>query len=132
MAYNTKQRTKLSDFLRSRGEVHISMREILDFARENGIGTATVYRYLDKLVQDGQLCKFNTDSPEGGACYQWRDADCRFYHFVCTGCGKCFHVDCPQLTKVDAHIREAHDFEVYLEKTVFYGRCAACAGKESR
>ncbi|MBE7062418.1 MAG: transcriptional repressor [Clostridia bacterium] len=132
MAYITKQRTLLSGFLRARGEAHFSMREILDFAHRNGIGTATVYRYLDKLVQDGQLCKFNTDSLESGACYQWRDADCHLYHFVCNECGKCFHIDCPQLKSVNAHIRENHDFEVYLEKTVFRGHCAACAGKESK
>ncbi|MBE7025617.1 MAG: transcriptional repressor [Ruminococcaceae bacterium] len=132
MAYTTKQRTLLSSFLVSHAHSHISMREILDFARENTIGTATVYRYLDKLVQDGQLCKYNIDAPDGGTCFQWRDADCHLYHFVCTDCGKCFHVDCPQLKLVDEHIRENHDFQLHLEKTVFRGHCAVCSERGAK
>ncbi len=131
MAYTTKQRTLLADFLHAHAETHIPMREILDFARSQGIGAATVYRYLDKLVREGQLCKYSTDSQDGGICFQWRDADCHLYHFVCSDCGKCFHVDCPQLRSVDAHIKKNHDFQVYLEKTVFRGRCAGCVGKDA-
>lgn len=126
MAYTTKQRTLLSSFLLSKANEHVSIREILDFARDNAIGTATVYRYLDKLVKDGQLCKYNVDSQEGGTCFQWRDTDCHLYHFVCTDCGKCFHMDCPKLQEVDEHIRAEHAFELHLEKTVFKGHCADC------
>ncbi len=132
MAYTTRQRTQLLDFLRTRAHTHIPMREILDFARAHDIGTATVYRYLDKLIRDGQLCKYNTDAHDGGACFQWREADCRLYHFVCNDCGKCFHVDCPRLGAIDAHITENHAFEVDLAKTIFRGRCASCAGKDTR
>ncbi len=131
MAYTTKQRTLLSEFLQSHAHSHVSMRDILDFSRMHAIGTATVYRYLDKLVQEGKLCKYSTDSHAGDACFQWRDSDCRLYHFVCNDCGKCFHVECPQLQAVHAHISEHHAFQLHLEKTVFRGRCAACAEKES-
>ena len=131
MAYTTKQRVKLARFLEAHKTAHITMREILDFARQEEIGTATVYRYLDSLVQEGKLSKFNTDAREDGACFQWLDAQGAFYHFVCNDCGKCFHVDCPELSALDTHISKEHGFEVNLTKTVFRGRCAACVGKEN-
>lgn len=132
MSYTTKPRTLLHDFLKSRAGVHISMREILDFAGEKGIGTATVYRYLAKLLKEGQLCKYSHGgSDEGGACFQWHDKDARLYHFVCNDCGKCFHLDCSHLDSVDEHIESHHAFSVDLSSTVFRGRCGACAGKEN-
>ncbi len=131
MTYTTKQRTLLSEFLQTHAHAHVSIREILDFARINGIGTATVYRFLDKLIKEGKLCKYTTDSNDGGSCYQWRDADCRFYHFICADCGTCYHVECPQLAAVHAHISEHHAFQIQPEKTVFRGRCAACIEKET-
>lgn len=130
MAYNTRQRTLLFDFLQRHHHSHVSMQEILDFARAHAIGTATVYRYLDKLTRDGQLSKYTTDAAQGGTCFQWRDAACTLYHFVCSDCGKCFHVDCPHIAAIHNHITENHAFEVDLSQTVFRGRCASCAGKE--
>ncbi len=130
MAYTTRQRTLLHTFLKTHS--HVSMREILDFARVEGIGTATVYRYLDKLVQEGLLCKYaHGGTREGGTCFQWHEMDCRLYHFVCNDCGKCFHLDCHHLDKVDEHITAHHAFAVDLSQTVFRGRCERCAGKET-
>ena len=130
MAYNTRQRTLLYSYLSAQPHTHISMEEILAFARKNDIGTATVYRYLDKLIKEGQLCKYETHSQKGGPCFQWHTNDCRLYHFVCNDCGTCFHVECPHLAEIDAHIFKAHGFKADLSKTVFRGKCEACAGKE--
>ncbi len=131
MAYTTRQRTLLHQFLSSHPHSHISMKEILDFARSEGIGTATVYRYLDKLTREGQLCKYNHgSSDEGGSCFQWHDRGCHLYHFICSDCGKCFHLNCNHLGALDEHISAHHAFEVDLSQTVFRGRCANCVGKE--
>lgn len=130
MSYTTKPRSLLLDFLKSRAHTHISMREILDFAREKGIGTATVYRYLAKLSEEGQIYKYSHGgAEEGGACFQWHEKGCTLYHFVCNDCGKCFHLDCSQLDLVDKHIEAHHAFSVDLSRTVFRGRCNACRGK---
>ena len=129
MAYNTRQRTLLYDYLSAQPHTHISTEKILDFARKNDIGTATVYRYLDKLIKEGQLCKYDAHASKGGPCYQWHDPKCRLYHFVCNDCGECFHVECPHLEEMDAHITEAHGFHPDLSLTVFRGKCSACAGK---
>ena len=130
MAYNTRQRTLLQDFLHEKPHSHISMEEILAFAKEHKIGTATVYRYIDKLVKDGHLYKYNFPASKGGACFQWHAPDCNHYHFVCNDCGACFHVECPHLEEFNLHLSEAHGFRADLTRTVFRGQCAACAGKE--
>ncbi len=129
MAYVTRQRTMLHAYLSARPHTHISMDEILDYAEKNDIGTATVYRYLDKLIKEGQLCKYDTHAAKGGPCFQWHKSDCKLYHFVCNDCGECFHVECPHLEKMDAHFSDAHGFKPDLAMTVFRGKCASCAGK---
>ena len=132
MTYTTRQRTLLHQFLSGSPHAHISIREILDFARKEGIGVATVYRYLDKLTREGQLYKYNHGSADdGGTCYQWHDKNCQLYHFICTDCGKCFHLECGHLCALDSHISAQHAFEVDLSQTVFRGRCATCVGKET-
>ncbi|MBQ7036461.1 MAG: transcriptional repressor [Clostridia bacterium] len=131
MSYTTKPRTLLHAYLKNHAHAHISMHEILDFARKEGIGTATVYRYLDKLLKEGFIIKYAHGGTEGGACFQWHEKDCTLYHFVCNDCGKCFHLDCSHLDSVDAHIQAHHAFSVDLSQTVFRGRCKACMGKEN-
>ncbi len=130
MTYNTKQRALLRQFLTENAHAHVTTKEILDYARSEGIGAATVYRYLDKLTREGLLFKFSGDS-DGGACYQWHDSTCRQYHFVCSDCGKCFHVSCTHLSSMHDHFSADHDFEVDLSKTVFCGRCGTCKKKET-
>ena len=127
MAYTTRPRTLLYTFLSEHPHAHISMEEILDFARKHSIGTATVYRYVDALCKEGRLCKYQS---AGSPCFQWHEADCELYHLVCTACGKCIHVSCPELKKMDTHMFEEHAFRLNLPATVFQGHCAAYAEKE--
>ncbi len=130
MPYLTRQRALLYSFLQERAHRHFSVREILDFARKEGIGTATVYRFLEKLTKSGELSRYTMEGADGGTCFGWHDNACALYHFVCNDCGKCYHVDCPQLSSMHTHITESHGFEVDLGQTVFRGRCAVCSGKE--
>lgn len=130
MHYQTKQRALLYSFMRDHAHSHFSMRQILDFAQKEGIGTATVYRFLEKLTKSGELSKYAVEGLDGGTCFGRHDETPALYHFVCNDCGKCYHVDCPHMSSMHTHITENHGFEVDLGKTVFRGRCAACIGKE--
>ena len=130
MQYNTKQRASMDAFLESHAHGHFSMQDILEYARQNKIGTATVYRYLERLLKAGVLSKYVLTGSEGGTCFEYRGTACSLYHFVCNACGKCYHVDCPEIASVGSHINENHGFEVDMAETVFRGKCASCAGKE--
>lgn len=125
--YKTKQKTALLDLFMENGSHHITAAEIVEKLSENGtkIGTATVYRHLDKLVSDGFLKKYITD---GGACYQY-GSDCHgnHFHLKCTKCGTLFHVDCDFLESLAPHILEHHKFKVDNTRTVMYGTCEKCS-----
>ena len=134
--YNTKHKEELMDFLKTIPGRHVTAGEICSCMKEKGgsIGTATVYRQLEKLVSDGTINKYIID--EGtGACYEYiPDSDhCsteNCYHCKCEECGKLIHMSCGEVTGLADHVREHHGFKIDPRRTVFYGICEDCSSKE--
>lgn len=129
--YNTSQKEKLMDFLINNKENHTNVQEISAYLRAEGtpVGTATIYRQLDRLVESGTVRKFVIDG-KTGACYQYIDdkSECReHFHLKCLCCGKLIHLNCGQLMDINNHIAERHGFIVDSSQTVFYGRCVECS-----
>ena len=129
--YNTKQKEKLLDYLISNKDKHTNVQTISSFMAEEGtpLGTATIYRRLDKLVEQGIVRKYVIDG-KTGACYQYigdGNECCRHFHLKCVRCDRLIHIDCDHLSGISRHIFEHHGFQVDSSKTVFYGVCAKCA-----
>ncbi|MBP3248988.1 MAG: transcriptional repressor [Ruminococcus sp.] len=132
--YNTKQKEMLLDFLMTNRSRHTNVAEIGAFLASEGkpLGTATIYRQLDKLVERGVVRKYSFDG-KTGACYQYvEDSDsCReHFHLKCLSCGRLIHLDCQHLMGINQHIAQHHGFHIDPVQTVFYGKCADCAEKE--
>ena len=131
--YRTRQRERILQLLTERRGEHLSAEEVVDLLRREGapVGRATVYRYLERLVEQGSARKYFL---EGGAgcCYQYSGGeDCReHFHLKCTGCGALFHVDCDYLDALERHVFDHHQFIIDNTKTVLYGLCAGCAAKK--
>lgn len=128
--YNTRQKEILLKFLRENSSEHITVQKICNFMNNAGtpMGTATVYRQLDRLVEQGFVRKYLLDG-RSGACYQYTGNNsecCEHYHLKCTSCGKLIHLDCGFLNDINSHILEHHGFVVDNSKTVFYGQCCDC------
>ena len=131
--YNTKQKEKLISFLISNKNKHTNVQEISAYLSAEGtpVGTATIYRQLDKLVESGTVRKYNLDG-KTGACYQYIDgaSQCReHFHLKCLSCGKLIHLDCEHLSGIREHIAEHHGFIIDSSHTVFYGTCSECAAE---
>ena len=129
LGYKTSQKEMLLDFLVKNKEKHTNVQEISAYLRSEGtpVGTATIYRQLDRLVESGNVRKFVIDG-KTGACYQYieNEKECReHFHLKCLSCGKLIHLSCGQLIGINRHIAEHHGF------TVFYGKCAECSAAES-
>ncbi|MCR5075996.1 MAG: transcriptional repressor [Ruminococcus sp.] len=129
--YNTKQKEKLVDFLINNKDKHTTVQEISAYLSTEGspLGTATIYRQLDKLVESGVVRKFVIDG-KTGACYQYieNEHECReHFHLKCIICGKLIHLNCDHLMSINKHIEEHHGFIIDPSQTVFYGRCADCS-----
>ena len=58
-AYRTKQRARILEYLKSNKEMHITADMIIDHFKKvgNPVGKATVYRYLDNLLEENIIRK---------------------------------------------------------------------------
>ncbi|MBP5578516.1 MAG: transcriptional repressor [Ruminococcus sp.] len=132
--YNTKQKEKLLEYLMKNKEKHTNVQEISAYLSAEGssVGVATIYRQLDRLVEQGLVRKYAFDG-KTCACYQYieNEEQCRsHFHLKCLGCGRLIHLDCEHLADITRHIEEEHDFSIDYSQTVFYGRCSDCRGKD--
>lgn len=129
--YTTKQRELILNFLRE-SSTHVTASDIILHLNEQGvnIGTATVYRTLEKFVSQGILRKMIIDE-KSGACYQYIDSMHCFEHFhlKCIKCGRLIHLSCDFLSSLEKHIFEHHSFTISSGKTVIYGTCGDCREK---
>ena len=131
--YKTKHRGELLEYLETVAGKHITVNEICDYFKEKGspIGVATVYRQLEKMVNEGLVSKYVID-PNGPACFEYNPADgteverecC--YHCKCEKCGKLIHLHCDEMEEIQQHLMEHHQFRLNAIRTVFYGICEQC------
>lgn len=134
MAYKTKQREYILAFLQNSAGRHITVAELVRHLQDNEtpVGTATVYRTLEQLVEEGIVRKYVLDG-KSSACYQFLSGEphacTEHFHLKCTQCGQLFHVSCDYLNQLGEHLLEHHGFVIDHTKTVLYGLCAACSRK---
>jgi len=129
-SYNTKQHEAVLDYIVSLGNTHVTASQVVGYFEneEASVGRTTVYRNLEKLVQEGKLHKYNVDGIVG-ACYQYVNvSDGQHQHLLlkCEECGELIHLNCEVLDEIHLHIYQDHTFKVNPTKTVFYGKCEDC------
>ncbi len=125
--YTTRQRKAVLDCLAERADAPVSASAIVERLRERGerIGTATVYRQLERLERQGHIHKAVT---EEGAFYRYCEHESSGGCFLmkCERCGRIEHVDCEQLEPLYEHLEWEHGFAVDPRRTMLYGTCARC------
>lgn len=134
--YQTKQRDELLNFLKSVKGEHITVNDVVEHLSRQGkrIGTTTVYRQLEKMVEQGLVAKYIID-PGSPACFEYISEndhvpEGKCYHCICISCGKLIHMHCDEISRIQEHIKEDHGFTVDPFRTVFYGICEDCTGSE--
>ena len=134
MAYKTRQRDQIAEYLASIPGKHVTAGDICAHFQSQGraVGAATVYRQLERMVSDGVVQKYIIDE-QSSACFAWLGEEhCAesCYHCKCEKCGKLIHMNCAELDHIAAHLMEDHAFRLNPLRTVFYGVCEACAKEE--
>lgn len=126
--YNTKNRELLRSYLRDCVGQHVTVQDICDHFRGQ-MGTTTVYRQLERMVEEGLVHKYLLDGA-GAAYFEYVDQDhCgeqTCFHCKCEKCGKLMHLHCEELQSIQSHIMAHHGFRLDSMKTVFYGVCEQC------
>lgn len=131
--YKTRQGELILKALENSPEQHATAEDLLAYLKTQGetIGFATVYRNLDKFVNEGAVLKYSL--PDGtSACYQLLQNcsdDHHHFHVICTGCGKVSHLECNEVDALVAHLSQHHHIAINTQKTVFYGLCENCSRK---
>ncbi len=131
--YMTRGYFLVRDVLMKAKGAHLFADDIHEALRDRGekVGRTTVYRQLDRLVNEGYARR--TIGERGGNCYSYIEDGCEeHYHMVCTLCGKLAHLSCDHVEELFHHIKSEHGFSIDPGQTVLYGRCSACLREEKR
>ncbi len=129
--YQTKNRQLLLDYLRGTAGGHVTAQELQEYfkARGHSMGAATVYRQLDRMVEEGLVNKYLVEG-SSAAYYEYVNHEhCgeeTCFHCKCERCGKLIHLHCHELEQLQGHIMHHHGFRLNPVHTVFYGICEDC------
>lgn len=130
--YRTKPRERLFSFLSAHPGQHCTALEIEAYFRQNDdpISLATIYRQLDRMVAEGLVVRYAAE-PGESACFEYigphtegEGESC--FHTRCEVCGKMIHLHCDELTQIQQHILQEHDFQLDPRRTTLYGVCGDC------
>ncbi|MDR2655761.1 MAG: transcriptional repressor [Oscillospiraceae bacterium] len=133
--YSTRQSEAVLAYIASLDGRHITAAQILEHfqSSEGHIGRTTIYRQLEKLVEDGKVLRYSCNGSPG-ACYQYvggiqsEEKNC---HLKCENCGSLFHLEDEVAKEISRRLFEKKGFIMDNIKTVFYGVCSSCAKEES-
>jgi Fur family ferric uptake transcriptional regulator len=121
----TSQRLAIADVVLS-ADRHLSAEEVERAVRARGasVGTATVYRTLDVLVESGLVVE--RDFGEGFRRFEpARDAP-HHEHLVCSSCGRVVEFRDERLERMTTLQAEAHGFARQRHRLVIHGVCSDC------
>lgn len=131
--YKTRHSEDIKEYLKSVKGVHITVNDVCDYFKNAGmpIGMTTVYRQLERMVDEGIVQKYiiDTNSP---ACFEYIGEEVHedketCFHCKCEKCGKLIHLHCEELEEVQKYLKSRLGFAVDPMRTVFYGFCTDCA-----
>ncbi len=127
-SYSTKQRSVILDKMMLNKNHQYTAEELLHTLKNDNtpVGKATLYRYLDHLVQTGEVKKFFKN--DNIACfYQYVGKHCdEHYHLKCSDCGKIIHLELKQINTLNNKIKKDYGFSVEPSSVILYGVCEEC------
>lgn len=130
--YNTKHRQEILDYLRSMSGQHVTAASISAHFKSLGspIGTATIYRHLERLVAQGCVNKYILDNTSP-ACFEYITPNQNVspnpcVHLKCERCEQLIHLNCHELQHLQSHLLQHHNFSLNPLRTVLYGLCDQC------
>ena len=129
--YKTRQREAILNYMIMHKDSHVTVNKIGDYLAAQGtpVGTTTIYRHFEKLLEQGLVRKYTVDTSTC-ACFQYaaQNEGCHeHFHLKCEKCGKLIHLECSRLDGLLSHICEEHGFSIDPFRTVIYGTCRECA-----
>lgn len=121
----TAQRLAIADVL-LHAERHLSAEEIAAEVTAKGrkVGTATVYRAIDTLLESGLIVE--RDFGEGFRRFEAARDVPNHEHLVCTQCGKVEEFRDERLERMTTIVAESRGFARQRHRLVIHGICRDC------
>ena len=121
--YNTKQKDMIMNVLKNTKK-EFTIKEI--YENVSDIGLTTIYRLVDKLVEEDRIKK--TIGSDKQTYYQYLEECDEENHFYlkCNKCGTLIHVDCDCLSDLLSHISKEHNFTASNKNIILNGICENC------
>ncbi len=131
--YATASRKKILDYLKSNSNRTVTAADIDGYLKQHdsAVNITTIYRYLDKLANDGTVIKYVAEKGSQ-AVYQYVEMGHRceeHLHLKCVRCGCIIHLECAFMDEISEHILSDHGFLLQCRNSILYGTCEACRGK---
>ena len=123
MTYNTKQKDLILNVIKKEKK-EFTIKDI--YSKLDGIGLTTIYRLVDKLVDEGRISK--TIGKDNQTYYQYLEECNEDNHFYlkCDNCGSMIHIDCDCIGDLSKHISDEHNFKLNENNIIINGICKKC------
>lgn len=123
-SYNTKQKDIIFNIIKMQRQ-EFTIKDIYHQV-ENKTGLTTIYRLVDKLVEDGRLRKYI--GKDNVMYYQYLEECNEENHFYlkCNRCGMMIHIDCDCIDDLSKHIFKKHKFQLSRKQIIINGVCEKC------
>jgi Fur family ferric uptake transcriptional regulator len=134
--YTTDAGTRIVEFLKNNAGKRLTASDIFNGVNASGheADMSTVYRYIDKLYNDGRLLKYKEANSKAYS-YQYNETygSCREHtHAQCSECGKIFHMQNEVLADAAKKMQEQYGINIDYRRTVIPGICNECKEKKKR
>lgn len=125
-SYKTQQKDIILGIIKKQKH-EFTIKDIYESIKEE-VGLTTIYRSVDKLVEEGRLNK--TISSDNTTYYQYLEECNEENHFYlkCDKCGNLIHVDCDCIEELTNHILKNHKFKPNKSHIIIEGICNNCIG----
>ena len=126
MRYKSKNRDRVTDFLKKNRDRSFPLTEICAAVAEDGHGKSTVYRIVSELVNEGNVKRIS-DTNSRHCTYQYVGGEaCRSHlHLKCVGCGSIIHLDHTVSERLCHELAADYGFTPEAGGMLF-GQCRAC------
>lgn len=123
-SYKTKQKEEILDIIKQQKN-DFSIQDIYNELNHK-VGLTTIYRYIDKLLNEKRLNKYISNN--NTAYYQYLEKCEEENHFYlrCEKCKELIHIDCNCVNDLFKHIKNKHNFKANNENVIVNGICSKC------
>ena len=124
MSYNTKQKDLIINEIKKYNK-NFTVKDIHNKLK-NSVGLTTIYRVIDKLVEEGLINKYI--DKDNITYYEYlEECSCHNHFYLkCEKCGTMEHVDCDCIEELSKHIVDEHNFLLNREHIIIKGICKEC------